>query len=51
MLGIKKHVLQKIIGGTGKGHRPLEGAEGPKKEAKGLQKQLTNHQSPPKDLE
>ena len=28
---------EKFIGGIGRGHRPQEGAEGPKEEAKGLQ--------------
>ena len=29
---------EKFIGGTGRGHRPQEGAKVPKKEAEGLQK-------------
>ena len=28
---------EKFIGGIGRGHRPQEGAEGPKEEAEGLQ--------------
>ena len=30
-------LAEKFIGGIGRGHRPQEGAKGPKEEAKGLQ--------------
>ena len=42
---------EKFIGGIGRGHRPQEGAEGPKEEAEGLQKGPKAPQSPPQELE
>ena len=42
---------EKFIGGIGRGHRPQEGAKGPKEEAEGLQKGPKAPQSPPQELE
>ena len=42
---------EKFIGGIWKGHRPEEGAQGPKEEAEGLQKRPKAPQSPLQELE